>query len=486
MKITSRLIRILSPQRFCARLREVSKYFVFIAVGLSLLIVSISSTTVAVAFPVIISTFNTSLVVAGWILSINQLAATAIMPLAGKAGDIFGGKNCFMVSLAVFTIGSFFCAISPNIETLIVSRFIQSIGAGSFLPLATGIVSEQFPTSRQQAIGLISSFFPIGMIIGPNLGGWLVEAFGWESVFWVNIPLGVIVFIISIFLLKPGKRESGHMDLTGAGLLMGSLTALLIALGEIDNIREGASWLWPGLLFAASIGLIALFIRHEGRDKNPIIELPLLKQKPFLAANLFNFLFGMVVLGIMNFIPLYATSVYGMTTLQSGLILTPRSIGMIAASTVTSIFLTRWGYRRPMLFGTGAVVLTLLLIGAAAPVTKLLGIQLNSIVLLVVLMLISGLGMGMTAPAANNACIDLMPSRVATITGVRGMFRQAGGAVSVAVTSLLLNSTSDITQGFMIVFLGLAVIMVLLTPLIYAMPEGPGRPQTDEVNKSAP
>jgi EmrB/QacA subfamily drug resistance transporter len=463
-----------------------SRYLVFLTVGLSLLVVSISSTTVSVAFPVIISHFNTSLVLAGWVLSINQLAATAVMPLAGKAGDIFGGKNCFMVSLGVFTLGSLFCAISPNIETLIVSRFIQSLGAGSFLPLTTGIVSEQFPNARQQAIGLISSFFPIGMIIGPNLGGWLVEAFGWKSVFWINIPLGVIVFIVSIFLLRSGKKESGHIDLTGAGMLTGALSALLVGLGQIDNAREGGSWLWPGLLFAASIGLMALFVRHEGRDKNPIIELSLLKQKPFLAANIFNFLFGMVVIGLMSFIPLYATTVYGMTTLQSGLILTPRSVGMITASIVTSLHLTRWGYRRPMLIGTGIIVLSLLLIGAAVPVARQLGIQISGMVVLVVVMLIIGLGMGIQGPAANNACIDLMPTRVATITGVRGMFRQAGGAVSVAATSTLLNGTNDMAHGFMIVFLGMAAIMIILTPLIYAMPEGPGKPEAGEKAAGTP
>jgi EmrB/QacA subfamily drug resistance transporter len=450
-----------------------SKYLVFISVGLSLLVISISGTTVAVAFPVMISAYETSLITAGWILSINQLAATAIMPLAGKAGDIFGVKLCFLVSLGVFTIGSFLCAVSPNIEILIFSRFIQSIGAGSFLPLATGIVSEEFPNSRQQAIGLISSFFPIGMIIGPNLGGWLVEAFGWKSVFWINIPLGVIVFIISIFLLKPGKKESGRMDLTGAGLLTGALAALLYALGETGNAEQVTSWLLPGLMLAASIVLILLFIRHEGRDKNPIIDMQILKTKPFMAANIFNFLFGAVVLGIMSFIPLYATTVYGMTTLQSGLILTPRSVGMITASTVTSIKLTKWGYRLPMLVGTGAIVLSLLLIGVAAPATRWLNLQLNSTAVLVVLMFISGLGMGMTSPAANNACIDLMPSRVATITGVRGMFRQAGGAICIALTSLLLNNISNMTQGFMVVFIGLAVIMIILTPLIYAMPKGP-------------
>ena len=144
-----------------------------------------------------------------------------------------------------------------------------------------GAVSEQFPESRQQAIGLISSVFPIGLVIGPNLGGWLVEVYGWASVFWINIPLGAIVFAVLIFLLKPGKRESGHIDLTGAGLLTCSLAALLFALGEIDHVREGASWdqvsavpvhrrvtrckLVPLDLFL-SLGVLLMLLNHIGRS----------------------------------------------------------------------------------------------------------------------------------------------------------------------------------------------------------------------------
>lgn len=457
-----------------------SKYITFVVVGLSLLIVSISNTSVSVAFPDIISQFNTSLILAGWVLSISQLTATAFMPLAGKAGDIFGGKVCFMASLAFFTIGSLFCAVAPNIELLIFARFIQGIGSGAFLPLVTSIAAEQFPGSRQQAIGLISSFFPIGQIIGPNLGGWLVGVYGWRSIFWINIPLGIAVSIAAIYLLRAGKKEGGHMDLTGAGLFMGSLSALLVGLDGIDEALASSSWLLPGILFGGSIAAMWLFIRHEARDKDPIIELHLLKMKPFLAANFFNLLFGMSVLGIMSFIPLYATSVYGMSTLESGFILTPRSIGMITASTVSSLFVMKWGYRWPMLIGTIVVALSLIMIGLAAPLTQAMGIHVSSIVLLSVLMLICGLGMGMSAPAANNACIDLMPNRVATITGVRGMFRQGGGAISIAVSTLLLSNISNISQGFTVVFLGLAGVLILTLPLVYAMPKGPGQPQAEE------
>jgi EmrB/QacA subfamily drug resistance transporter len=447
-----------------------SRYFVFTITGLSFLIVSISSTTIAVAFPVITSSFNTSLIMAGWVLSIYQLMSIVVMPLAGKAGEIYGSKLIFLISVAAFTIGSLLAALAPNIQVLIMARVIQAVGSGGFLPLGTAIVSDYFPHARQQAIGLFSSVFPIGMIIGPNIGGWVVDAFGWRSVFWLNIPLGVITFIGSYFLLRPGEKEKGHLDLVGAGLLGGSLSALLVALSELGNIHSGGSWIFLGLMFVVSILLMCAFIRQEGRTPNPVVEMQFLKKGPFLAANFFNLFYGVSVLGIMSFIPLYATTVYGMSTLGSGLILTPRSVGTLVASITTSIFLPKWGYRRPMLFGTGIMMLSFFLLGLEPSGVNVLGMQLSSTVLLVLIMLLSGIGMGAVAPAANNACIELMPSRVAIITGMRGMFRQCGGAVSVAIVTLILHSISDMSRGFMVVFFGLVAILVVIIPLVFAMP----------------
>jgi EmrB/QacA subfamily drug resistance transporter len=446
------------------------RYIVFIVGGLSFLLVAISGTSVSVAFPVITSSFNAPLILAGWVLGVNQLAATAIMPLAGKAGDVFGGKRTFLISIAVFTTGSLLSALAPSIEFLIAARFVQAIGAGSFLPLATAIVSDQFPNSRQQAIGLFSSIMPVGMIIGPNIGGWLVNSFGWRSVFWLNIPLGIIVFIATLIILKPGKKLGGKLDMTGAGLFTGMLSAFLIALSEIGSSHDRTAWIIFGLLLALAIFLLYSFLRHEGTIKNPIIDLQVLKEKPFRAANYFNFLYGMAVLGVMSFVPLYATSLFGMSTLASGLILTPRSIGTMGASIITSLFLPKWGYRGPMLFGTGMMILSLILLGVEFSSASLLGIHLNGTVLLGTIMFLSGVGMGATAPAANNACIELMPDRVATITGVRGMFRQSGAAVSIAVTSLMLENFSHIGMGFRVVFFGLAVVLVLSVPFIFAMP----------------
>ena len=450
-----------------------SRYFIFAIVSLSILLNAIGSTAISVAFPVITSSFDASLVLAGWVLSIYQIVATTAMVLAGKAGDIFGGKPAFLVSLSVFIIGSLLCAIAPNIQFLIVSRFIQAIGGGSFMPLAAKIVADEFPRARQTAIGLFSTIFPIGFIIGPNLGAWMVDSFGWRSIFWLNIPLGAIAFIASIFLLRSGKREKGHIDLAGASLFTGSLFAFIGAFSQMGNSTDKPSWVIPGLLFVVAVILIIAFIRHEGKNKNPIIDPQVLKERPFIAANIYNFIYGVCIFGTMSFVPLYTVCVYGMSILESGLILSARSVGMIVASPVTSIFLTRWGYRWPMLIGTAAIVLSLCLLGIESPGINILGFQLSSTTFLILIMLLAGIGMGVAAPAANNACIELMPDRVATIFGVRGMFRQSGGAISIAITSVLLHNITDMTHGFALVFFGLALVMTLISPSIFAMPKAP-------------
>ena len=449
-----------------------SRYIVFAVGSLSFLLVSISGTSISVAFPVITQDLNASLILAGWVLSVNQLAGTAIMPLAGKAGEIFGTKKLFLIAIAVFTIGSLLCALSPNIYFLIAARLIQAIGAGAFMPLMAAIASDLFPNSRQQAIGLFSSIFPIGMIIGPNIGGWLVEAYGWQSVFWLNIPLGAAVFIAMFFMLKETKKEGGKLDLTGAGLFTGMLSAFLIALSEIGNSGSESSWVVVGILLAAGVIMGIFFLRHEGKVKDPIIDLQMLKERPFLAANIFNFLYGMAVLGLMSFIPLFATSFYGMSVFDSGLVLTPRSVGMIAASLVTSMMLPKWGYRWPMLTGGGLTIVCMALLGLEAMGISIFGAGVSATVTLFIVMFISGLAMGIIAPAANNACIELLPTRVATITGVRGMFRQSGSAVSIAVTTLLLQNFSEVGRGFTWVFYGMGVILIISMPFIFAMPKG--------------
>ena len=184
------------------------RYIIFSVISLALVMYAINSSAVAVAFPVLISDYNISLVLAGWVLNAYQLASTIVMPLAGKVSEALGRKSTFMACTLLFTVGSMLCAVAPNIDLLIGFRVIQAIGGGSFLPCAAGIVNDEFPEARQRFIGLFSSIFPIGMIIGPNLGGWMIEAFGWRSIFWFNVPLGIVVLVLSQLLLYSGEKYS--------------------------------------------------------------------------------------------------------------------------------------------------------------------------------------------------------------------------------------------------------------------------------------
>ncbi len=448
------------------------RYLIFVVAAIVLMLWSIDATIVAVAIPVIVSSFHTSLILAGWTLSAYQVPVTACIPLSGKISDVLGRKFTFMLSLSLFTAGSLLCSIAPNVQSLIIFRLIQGLGGSGFLPSANGIAAEEFPRSRQQAIGLFSSIVPIGWIIGPNLGGWMITILGWRSIFWINIPLGIVSLVGLSLLLPAGQRKKTHIDLAGAGLLVGALVALMTGLSEMGSSDGSPPWGLVGLLLSSGLGILTLFWRRQTRVKDPVIEPEVLRQRPFLAANVFNFTYGGAV-GALSFVPLYAVSIYGMSTLQSGLVLTPRSIGVIAASLVTSLSLVRWGYRWPMLVGTVVMIPAFILLALEPTSFGILGSQLSSIVFLLIIMGVLGLGMGTIAPAANNACIELMPQRVGTITALRSMFRQAGQVTSIITGSLLLD-TVGMTRGFQLFFLGLATLAVLiLMPAIFAMPRSP-------------
>lgn len=436
-----------------------------------MLLSSINISAVSVAFPDIISSFNTSLVLAGWVLSIYMLVSTASAVLIGKVSDIFGRKRIFLVCTALFIGGSLLSAIAPSIQLLIVFRFVQSLGGGGLVPVIVGIIADIFPHSRQKAIGFSIGVFSMGGVIGPSIGAWLISSWGWRSIFWFNIPLGILSCIPVIFLLKSDLGQKSRIDLPGVGYLVGALSALMIGLSQISQNNTLLLWFVAGLMIVAGVAMIVIFMRHEFKTREPIIELELLRRKPFAAANIYNSLYGLCVFYFSSFIPLYAVSVYKLTTIQSALILSAQAIGMISATTVSSFFMVRWGYRRPMLIGSIAMSICILIMGIQPRHFNMFGIDLSATMIIFILVLILGIVMGIAQPASSNVCIDLMPQRAATITGIRNMFRQGGGAISIVITTLLLQYVGDIAFGFKIIFISMGIIFLASIPCIYAMPD---------------
>jgi EmrB/QacA subfamily drug resistance transporter len=450
------------------------RYLIFAAAGLSLFMYSIDSTAVAVAFPNFISDFGTNVLWAAWTMSIYMVAVTSVMPLMGNLSDSFGRKQVYLVSLLLFTASSLACGLAPNIYSLVAFRFLQGVGGASFLPTAAGIVSDQFPENRERAIGLFSSIFSIGGIVGPNLGGWIVSRYSWRYIFYINLPIGVgLIVLILILLEEPQALSRPHIDLVGAAFFFGAILFIMLGLNHVAESFSISSLLLAGVFLVVSASFVSLFVRQEKQESNPILDLALLKSTPFLAANLYNMMVGAGIFGVVSFIPLYATSVHKLSTLVSGMILTPRSLGVICTSTVTSFLLKRWGYRWPMVWGLSILALSTLLLGDQGfQVSRMLGIHLGVAETLAVLIMGTGLGIGIALPASNNACIELMPAKVATITGLRGMFRYVGGAFGISLTTIILHSSATPATGFRTTFIAFGLGLLFTLPLVFLMPTG--------------
>jgi EmrB/QacA subfamily drug resistance transporter len=458
------------------------RWLFFALAGLTLLMFSIDSTIVAVALPTLIADLHPSLVWAGWTLTAYALTQTVMMPLVGKLAEQFGQMRVFLACVFVFTLGSLLCGLAPNVYVLIACRVVQALGGGGFLPSCTGIVAEQFPESRSRMIGLFASIFPIGGILGPNVGGAIIEHFGWREIFLVNVPIGILVVGLllrqarapkpsSVAVIPARKPTRRTIDVLGtllfATTVVGLLTALTLLGDDPGLIRTPVFW----LLIGGCALLLGAFVWQERRARDPVIDLSLVARHPFGVVNLYNLLTGACTMGFFSFIPFYATVQYGMGPLESGAILTPRSLVMIVVSTGTSFFLMRLGYRFPMLAGIACVVATLFILGQGYSAVALGPVEVGALGILLFAMALSGFGMGLLVPSSNNAGLDLLPQRAAVISGIRGLFRSTGGVIGTAIIVLWLELSPDKADGMRTIFTALAVLMLLTMPLVMLIPD---------------
>ncbi|MDD5093422.1 MAG: MFS transporter [Dehalococcoidia bacterium] len=444
------------------------RYIIFGTVGMVMFLTTFGASAVSVALPTMRSDFHSSLILIGWVVSGYMLTLTISVALGGRLSDAFGQKPVFMSSLLIFTLGTLLCLLAPNVESLIIFRLIQGLGAGALTSCGVAIVAGEFADSRQRAIGLLISIVPFGTLAGPNIGGWITPAWGWRSVFWVNLPVLAAACVIAALLLKPGKRKESHLDLAGAGMLTAFLSAIMVGLSLIR--QNDTPWIWVSVLFIVGVAIIAIFVRRESRVSNPIVNIEFLRGRSFAASNVYNFVFGASTYAVSAFAPTYAVAVYHETTLKSGVIMTPRSLGMLLISTVTSMYVLRLGYRWPMLLGTVVMGLSIVFLAIEPRSMDILGFHLGGTDFLLIFMALSGLGMGAIVTAINNICVDLAPQQAATVTGIRSMFLNAGASVGIVVASLILNRSNDLTHGFSVVFTGLAVVCFASIPLIFLLP----------------
>jgi EmrB/QacA subfamily drug resistance transporter len=441
---------------------------IFATVSIALLMASVDQTIVATALPSIQRDLGAQVNWSSWTITVYALGQVMVMPLAGKIGDQFGRKQIFLGAAVLFTAASLCCGLADNIYLLIVLRAIQAIGGGAFMPSATGIVTDLFGKDRDRAVGLFSSIFPIGGIIGPVLGGIFVTYWSWRGIFLVNIPIGIILVVLGvIFIPDIARRPDRHLDVRGVVLLGATLLAAMLGIGYLGGPAShplSVYFLGPECV---AVACATAFVRHSARAQSPFISLRFLTGRGFGAMNLINFLYGSAVMGFAPLVPLYAEDRYGLPALAAGTLLTARALGMIATAGLAVYLLRRTGYRWPI-----AVGFTLAAVGMIATAASPHG--LSTYAWLAVATGICGVGVGISTPSSNNATLQLAPDHAAAVAGLRGMFRQAGAITAISVTAAIVARSADPGLAQAHVFLAYAAILIAALPLVFLVPEHRG------------
>lgn len=457
--------------------RSYDRRLVLAVLSASMLIYAMQFTTIAVALGDLIDDLDAPIRWSGWVLTVFMLGQVVSQPVAGRLAERLGGRPVFLFGLAGFVVASLACTIAPNILVLIIARAAQGIAGGAFAPAAMGIVADAWGEERARPIGLVTAFTPIGTVIGPALGGGIVELIGWRGIFAVNVPLGVVGLVAALIVLPRAEVRHparGRFDWSGLLLLTAATSALIFALNELSR-SEGTSALLVVAGFATAVGTGALLLVRESRVPEPVVALDLIRRAPFAAANGVAFCYGAALFSIASFIPLYAREAYGMSDGVAGLLVTPRAVLVVTISAVASMLLPRTGYRVLLFGGLAGFSATLFLLSLGLHRPGLGGIEISDFVWLSAISAAAGLFIGALNPAMNNLAIHLEPTRIPTIVGLRSMFQTIGGMCGIALTVLVAARADTTGAGLEIAFAGFGVLVLATLLLVFPIPELPRR-----------
>jgi EmrB/QacA subfamily drug resistance transporter len=402
-----------------------------IGVMLSLFISSVEGTIVATAMPTIVSDLG-GLAYYSWVFSAYMLASTTTVPIYGKLSDIYGRRPVFAVAMALFLIGSLLCGRAGSMGALIAARTVQGLGAGGLLPLAFTIIGDLFTFEQRARLqGLFSSVWGFSSIIGPLLGGFLVDRVSWPWVFYFNLVPGLLAFGFVWFSWRDpahAPRKAGvRVDYAGAALLSAGVVALLLGLFTVGT-PEG----WALLVVAAI--LLGALLWVEARAADPILPLPLFRDRLFAVACGQGALAGCAMFGIASYIPLFVQGVLGTSATVAGATLTPESLAWVVMSLFSSRLLLITSARSVALGG-----MFLLAGGAAALLT--VG-QTTPLILLILYLAIMGAGMGLAFPAFMIAVQNTVPRRaLGSATSTLQFSRSIGGTFGVSIMGAALSAS---------------------------------------------
>ncbi len=398
-------------------------------------IMSILDTTIVnVAIDRLAIDFHASLTTIQWVVTGYTLSLAAVIPASGWAADRFGTKRIYMFSLALFMLGSALCAVAWSADSLIAFRVLQGVGGGMIMPAVMTIMTKKAGPHRMgRVMGILGVPMLIAPILGPILGGWLVDDVSWRWIFLINVPIGVLAIILAWIKLETDEPQPAHrLDWLGMALLSPGLTLFIFGLAESASGGFGDFKSWAPIV--AGVALIATFFWHSWRKSSgALIDIRTFTQTRAGAAAGTFLLFAVAFFGALLLIPLYYQTVRGASALESGLLLAPQGFGAMITMPLAGKLTDRYGPNRLPACG-----IPLLVIGIApfAFVTAT-----TSYVLLGSFSFVLGLGMGFSMMPTMTAAMQAVPAAaIARTSTAMNIIRQGGASIGTAVLSVILAS----------------------------------------------
>src|SRR6266566_2604973 len=412
-----------------------------LVIALGLLMAILDNTIVSVVLPQIARAFHTDFQTITWIGTGYFLATAAVIPIVGYLSDRIGTKTIFLIALALFTIGSGLCAFAPNEQFLIAFRVLQGIGGGAMLPVAMAIIFRMFePTERAGAIVILMVPLLLGPAFGPTLGGYLATSFSWNAIFTINLPIGILAFILALVVLRDNKAEheangqeqevSKGIDILGLVLSMGAFTTLVYGINQAGSRGWGDATVISYLI--AGGALLIAFIIVELLVKDPVMDVRLFRSYTFTMANILQWATVAVLFGSLFILPLFFESVQGLSSLTTGEILISQGLAMAVGLAIGGKLYNRVGPR--ILAVTGLAIAAISMIGFTRLDISTTGADLQ------LWLILRGLGLGLVAQPLQTLAVSVVSNRqMAKASSLINSTKVVFGAVGVAVLTTFLT-----------------------------------------------
>jgi EmrB/QacA subfamily drug resistance transporter len=403
--------------------------WVMTAAMMAMFMAAVESTIVSTAMPTIVATLG-DFHLLSWVFAAYLLTQAVTIPVYGRLADLYGRKRVLIVGCGIFLVGSALCGVAWSMPALVVFRALQGLGAGAIMPVATTIVGDIYPaTERGRVQGYISSLWGIAAVTGPLLGAFLVQHVGWQTVFWVNLPIGfAAVAVIAVTLREQRPPRQHAIDYWGSILLMGGSSALILALVQASELGIAKV---AALFVIAALALVLLLL-HERRHPEPMMPLDLWRDRVIVAVNVFALAIGAAMMPTIVFVPTYVQGVMGESAVVAGFALTALSLGWPIGSTIAGRMINRSSYRAMAAVCGAALIAGSALLIAMDPVRGALWAGSAAFS--------TGLGMGFGNTTFVLAAQSSVPFRRRGVATSMSLFmRMLGQAVGAAIFGGILN-----------------------------------------------